>query len=117
MQFALAEFMRNSKPYLTLPAFYQTKRDRLAQGLTKTRFKPLPSCGTFFLLAHYRDISEHGEADFARELTVRHGVTVIPVSAFYQKSEAPESNHRMVRFCFAKEDATLDAALERLAQV
>lgn len=117
MQFALAEFMRDPKPYLELPAFYQAKRDRLSQGLAKTRFRPLPSPGTFFLLADYSEISRQNEADFARDLTVRHGVTVIPVSAFYQKPDAAESNHRIVRFCFAKKDATLDAALERLAQV
>ncbi|MFY3007119.1 aminotransferase class I/II-fold pyridoxal phosphate-dependent enzyme, partial [Achromobacter xylosoxidans] len=117
MQFALAEFMRDPKPYLDLPAFYQAKRDRLSQGLAKTRFKPLPSPGTFFLLADYSEISKQNEADFARDLTVRHGVTVIPVSAFYQRPDAADSNHRIVRFCFAKKDATLDAALERLAQV
>lgn len=48
---------------------------------------------------------------------MNHGVTVIPVSAFYRQPDAPESNHRIVRFCFAKKDATLDAALERLASV
>ena len=78
---------------------------------------PLPSPGTFFLLADYSDISKQAEADFARDLTVNHGVTVIPVSAFYRQPDAPESNHRIVRFCFAKKDATLDAALERLASV
>ena len=117
MQYALAEFMRDPKPYLDLPAFYQAKRDRLSEGLAKTRFRPLPSPGTFFLLADYSDISKQAEADFARDLTVNHGVTVIPVSAFYHQPDAPESNHRIVRFCFAKKDATLDAALERLASV
>lgn len=117
MQYALAEFMRDPKPYLDLPAFYQAKRDRLSEGLAKTRFRPLPSPGTFFLLADYSDISKQAEADFARDLTVNHGVTVIPVSAFYRQPDAPESNHRIVRFCFAKKDATLDAALERLASV
>ena len=117
MQFALAEFMRDPKPSLDLPAFYQAKRDRLSEGLAKTRFRPLPSPGTFFLLADYSQISKQNEADFARDLTVNHGVTVIPVSAFYRQPDAAESNHHIVRFCFAKKDATLDAALERLAQV
>ncbi len=117
MQFALAEFMKNPKPYLDLPAFYQAKRDHLAQGLANTRFKVLPSPGTFFMLADYSAISKQTEADFSRELTVKHGVTVIPVSAFYQHPDAPQSNHRIVRFCFAKKDDTLDAAIERLARV
>ena len=117
MQVALAEFMADPKPYLDLPAFYQEKRDRLSAGLAQTRFKPLPSPGTFFLLADYSEISELDEATFARNLTVDHGVTVIPVSAFYRDPTAATSNHRIVRFCFAKKDATLDAALERLNNV
>ncbi|CAP45331.1 pyridoxal phosphate-dependent aminotransferase [Bordetella petrii] len=117
MQFALAEYMRNPQPYNDLPAFYQAKRDRLAAGLARTRFKPLPSPGTFFMLADYSAISKQSEADFARDLTVQHGVTVIPVSAFYQHPDAESSNHQLVRFCFAKKDATLDAAIERLVNV
>ncbi|MBO9354292.1 aminotransferase class I/II-fold pyridoxal phosphate-dependent enzyme [Bordetella petrii] len=117
MQFALAEYMRDPQPYTGLPAFYQAKRDRLAAGLAGTRFTPLPSPGTFFMLADYSAISKQSEADFARDLTVRHGVTVIPVSAFYQHPDAAQSNHQLVRFCFAKQDATLDAAIERLAAV
>jgi methionine aminotransferase len=117
MQFALAEYMRDPKPYLELPDFYQAKRDRLSAGLAKTRFKPLPSPGTFFLMADYSQISDKDEADFARWLTTAHGVTVIPISAFYEHPDAKESNHRLARFCFAKKDETLDAALEKLAQV
>ena len=117
MQFALAEFMQDPKPYLDLPAFYQAKRDRLAAGLAGTLFRPLPSPGTFFMLADYSALSQQNEGDFAQRLTVEHGVTVIPVSAFYRNPDAAESNHRIVRFCFAKRDATLDSAIERLRQI
>lgn len=117
MQFALAEYMRDPEPYTGLAAFYQAKRDRLSAGLATTRFRPLPSPGTFFMLADYSEISQQSEADFARDLTVRHGVTVIPVSAFYQYPDAEASNHRLVRFCFAKRDVTLDQAIERLTGV
>ena len=117
MQFALAEFMQDPKPYTELAAFYQAKRDRLTAGLAKTRFKPLPSPGTFFMLADYSAISQQPEADFAQMLTVKHGVTVIPLSAFYQHPDAEASNHQLVRFCFAKKDQTLDEAIERLARV
>lgn len=116
-QHALAAYTANSSTYLALPSFYQTKRDYLSQGLRQTRFKVLPSPGTFFLLADYSDISDQKEADFAVWLTQTHGVTVIPVSAFYQSSDAPASNHQLVRFCFAKQEATLDSAIERLAKV
>ncbi len=117
MQFALAEYMQDPKPYLELPAFYQAKRDRLATGLADSRFKVLPNPGTFFLLANYSDISRQSEADFSRWLTVEHGVTVIPVSAFYRDPDAPQSNHQLVRFCFAKRESTLDAAIEKLQKV
>ena len=116
-QHALAAYTANTSTYLTLPSFYQTKRDYLSTGLRQTRFKVLPSPGTFFLLADYSDISEQKEADFAIWLTQTHGVTVIPVSAFYQSSDAPASNHQLVRFCFAKQEATLASAIERLAKV
>lgn len=117
MQFALADYLQNPRPYLDLPSFYQAKRDRLAAGLARTRFKVLPNPGTFFLLADYSDISQQSEADFSRWLTVEHGVTVIPVSAFYREPDASQSNHQLVRFCFAKKDATLDAAIEKLQAV
>lgn len=116
MQHALAHYMQDPQPYLGLADFYQAKRDRLHTGLASTRFQPLPSQGTFFLLARYDAISELPEADFARWLTLEHGVAVIPVSAFYRQPDAPESNHQIVRFCFAKQDATLDEAVARLAR-
>ncbi len=116
-QHALAVYTADSNTYLTLPSFYQTKRDYLSNGLRNTRFKVLPSPGTFFLLADYSDISDQQEADFSIWLTKTHGVTVIPVSAFYQSSDVPASNHQLVRFCFAKQEATLDLAIERLAKV
>ncbi len=116
-QHALAAYTSDPSTYLTLPNFYQAKRDYLSHGLKQTRFNVLPSPGTFFLLADYSQISDQSEAEFAIWLTQTHGVTVIPVSAFYQSSDALESNHQLVRFCFAKQVATLDLAIERLAKV
>src|SRR3546814_16551433 len=98
MQFALAEYLSDPTPYTELPTFYQAKRDRLAAGLATTRFKPLPSPGTFFMLADYSAISKQCEADFARDLTTQHGVTVIPVSAFYQHPEIGRASCR-ARVC------------------
>ena len=116
MQYALARYMQDPAPYLGLADFYQAKRDRLHAGLATTRFQPLPSEGTFFLLARYDAISKLPEAEFARWLTLEHGVAVIPVSAFYRQPDAAASNHQIVRFCFAKQDATLDEAIARLAK-
>ena len=117
MQAALADYMRDPAPYTALSGFYQQKRDRLTMGLSTTRFQPLPSQGTFFLMADYSAISTLPEAEFARWLTIEHGVAVIPVSAFYRDPQAKESNHQLARFCFAKQDDTLDAAIEKLARL
>lgn len=117
MQVALAHYMKNEQAYSGLSAFYQEKRDRLVNGLASTRFVPMHSQGTFFLLADYSAVSDLPEAEFARWMTVKHGVGVIPVSAFYRAPDAPESNHRLIRFCFAKRDDTLDAAIEKLVRI
>lgn len=113
MQAGIADYMRDPAPYLGLPAFYQAKRDRFGAGLAGTRFKLLPCAGTYFQLADYSAISALPEADFCRWLTAEIGVAAIPVSAFY---DAPRESG-VVRFCFAKKDATLDAAIERLRRL
>jgi methionine aminotransferase len=113
MQWALARFLQDPRHYLELPAFYQRKRDRFVQGLARTRFAPLPSQGTYFVLTDYSAISDEPEEAFARRLVLEHGVAAIPLAPFY----AQPVNRRIVRFCFAKQDATLDAGLERLARV
>src|SRR3546814_17343969 len=74
MQVALAHYMKDPKPYLNLSAFYQQKRDRLLKGLASTRFLPLQSEGTFFLLADYSEISDMIEAELAKWMTSTHGV-------------------------------------------
>jgi methionine aminotransferase len=117
LQHGLATYTKDASTYLDLPAFYQTKRDRLTAGLSKTRFNVLPSPGTFFLLADYSEISDLSETEFSIWLTKEHGVTVIPVSAFYATPDAKSSNHKIVRFCFAKKEETLDSAIERLLDI
>ncbi|MFT0849155.1 methionine aminotransferase [Achromobacter sp. F4_2707] len=117
MQWALARYMANPQHHLDLAGFYQAKQDRLFNGLLNTRFKPVKSAGTFFLLADYSEISDMPESEFAKWLTIEHGVGVIPLSAFYRDPAAPEANHGLVRFCFAKKDATLDQAIERLSKL
>ena len=82
-----------------------------------TALKPLPSAGTFFLLADYRAVSSACELAYARQLTTEFGVTAIPVAAFYEDPEAESSNDHLLRLCFAKRQETLDAAVERLRRV
>ena len=111
VQHGIARYMANPAPYLELAAFYQRKRDLFREGLKSTRFKLLPSDGTYFQCVDYSGISSLPEAEFAKWLTTEMGVAAIPVSAFY--SQPRESG--IVRFCFAKKDDTLRTALERLA--
>ena len=113
MQHALAEYLKRPEPYVNLPAFYQAKRDRFRTGLAHTRFKLLPCPGTYFQCVSYSDISDLGEDAFCRWLTTEVGVAAIPLSAFY----ADGFDQGIVRFCFAKQDATLDQALQRLARI
>jgi methionine aminotransferase len=112
MQHAIAAYLADPRPYLELPAFYQRKRDRFCAALSGSRFRLLPSRGTYFVLADYSAISDEPEDAFARRLVERHGVAAIPVSAFHRE---PRDN-RVVRFCFAKRDETLDAAAARLLE-
>ncbi|WP_437126316.1 pyridoxal phosphate-dependent aminotransferase [Noviherbaspirillum album] len=113
VQHGMARHMANPAPYLDLPAFYQRKRDLFRDGLKATRFRLLPSEGTYFQCVDYSAISTLPEADFAKWLTAEIGVAAIPVSAFY--NEPRESG--IVRFCFAKKDETLQTALQRLASL
>jgi methionine aminotransferase len=113
MQHGLAGYMRDPAPYLDLPAFYQRKRDLFRAGLAQSRFTLLPADGTYFQCVRYDGISDLTEAEFAQWLTREVKVAAIPVSAFYSRGK--ESG--IVRFCFAKQDATLELALERLGKV
>lgn len=110
VQFALADFLLEKDNYLLLGKKLQQKRDYFLQRMQSTRFKPLPSHGSYFQLYSYADISDESEKDFAIRITKEFGVATIPASAFYQC----ETNHQVVRFCFSKKEATLDAAAERL---
>ena len=113
MQYALARYMDDAAPYLELPAFYQRKRDLFAAGLARTRFRLLPSAGTYFQCVDISAVSDLGEDDFCKWLVSEIGVAAIPLSAFYGDG----FDQRVVRFCFAKKDETLQDALGRLARL
>ncbi|MFM8623488.1 MAG: pyridoxal phosphate-dependent aminotransferase [Betaproteobacteria bacterium] len=113
MQHALANYMTDPEPYLGLPAFYQRKRDLFRQGLQKTRLRLLPSEGSYFQCVDISAVSDLNEAEFCKWLTTEIGVAAIPLSAFYGDG----FDQKVVRFCFAKKDETLHAALERLAKL
>jgi len=110
VQYALASFLQNEKEYLSLAGFLQQKRDRFKMLMAQTRFEPLPSFGSYFQLYSYKNISDKNEYDMAVHLVKHHGVATIPVSSFYK---APAEN-KVLRFCFAKKEETLEAAAEKL---
>ena len=113
MQVGLATYMHNPAPYLELPAFYQRKRDLFAEGLQQTRLKLLPTTGTYFQCVDISEVTDLNEADFCQWMVQELGVAAIPLSAFYGDG----FDQKVVRFCFAKQDATLLAALERLRKL
>jgi methionine aminotransferase len=113
VQYALANYMADSAPYLGLSDFYQQKRDLFRAGLAKTRFKLLPCEGTYFQSVDTSAINDLREADFCKWLTSEVGVAAIPLSAFYGNG----FDQQVVRFCFAKKTETLALALEKLQAI
>ncbi|HEU4633781.1 MAG TPA: aminotransferase class I/II-fold pyridoxal phosphate-dependent enzyme, partial [Flavisolibacter sp.] len=109
-QVALSIFLEKKENYLQLGRFLQQKRDYLQSLMQQTKFQPLPSYGSYFQVYSYERISDETEKEFAIRLTKERGVATIPVAAFYQA----EVNQRVLRFCFSKKEATLEAAVERL---
>jgi len=117
VQHGLAAFLKNPQPYVQLPAFYAAKRDLFRQGLANTKFELLPSEGSYFQCVRIDKLGvpekDLSEADFCKWLTSEIGVAAIPLSAFY----ADGFDQRVVRFCYAKKDETLQLALDRLARL
>ena len=113
MQFALADFLQYKEFYLTLGNFLQKKRDYFMALMAQTKFKPLPSHGSYFQLYSYENMSDESEKDFAIRLTKDFGVATIPTSAFYKNSK----DDKVLRFCFAKKESTLEEAVNRLVKI
>lgn len=112
-QVGIAEYIHKIDKINALSSFYQQKRDYFLELMKPTRFKPLHTSGTYFQLMSYEDISQEKDTDFAIRLTQEFGVATIPVSVFYRKGE----DNKVIRFCFAKENTTLERAAERLMRV
>jgi methionine aminotransferase len=113
-QLAIADMLRQEpEHYRELPEFYRARRDRFIQALSASRFKVLPCEGTYFLLVDYSAISDLDDVSFCQMLTKEVGVAAIPLSVFC----AEPFPHKLIRLCFAKQEATLDAAAERLCQL
>jgi methionine aminotransferase len=117
IQHALARYLADPGPYLELPNFYQRKRDLFRDGLTQTKFRLLPGEGTYFQCVDISELSvpakNLGESEFCQWLAKEIGVAAIPMSAFYGDG----FDQNVIRFCFAKQDKTLNTAIERLAKL
>lgn len=113
VQHALAAFITQREHYLELGKQLQQKRDYFDSIMSATKFKPLPSKGSYFQLFDYAELSKETENEFAIRLTKEYGVTTIPVSAFYSQA----TDHQLLRFCFVKEKETLDRAVEKLLKM
>jgi methionine aminotransferase len=113
VQHGLATYLEDLQPAFALADFYQQRRDYFATGLRHTRLRPLACAGTYFQCVDYANLSDESERDFCVRLTREVGVAAIPLSAFY----ADAREQHIVRFCFAKQTATLDEAINRLQRL
>lgn len=113
MQQAIAQYIQEPSNYNGIGSFFQQKRDYFRSLLKESRFKLLPCHGSYFQCVSYNDISDEKDTDFSERLIREFGVASIPVSAFYQKG----TDHKIIRFCFAKENTTLALAAEKLTNV
>jgi methionine aminotransferase len=110
LQYALAEYLEEPDHYLSIPDFYQKKRDLFCEGLKGTPFRFVPAQGSFFQLVSYGHLSQESDFELAVRLTKEIGVASIPISVFFHEKTDP----KILRFCFAKEDSELEQALEKL---
>lgn len=110
LQYALAEYLEAPDHYLSIPDFYQKKRDLFCEGLRETPFKFTAAQGSFFQLVSYGHLSQESDFDLAVRLTKEIGVASIPISVFFSE----KTDHKILRFCFAKEDSELERALDKL---
>jgi len=113
LQYAIAEYLKDEATYLTLPDFFQQKRDYFRKGLEQTKFELLPCSGTYFQSVTYKNITDEKDSDFALRLTKEIKVASIPTSVFYTQG----TDHHVLRFCFAKRQETLDKAVDRLLKL
>ena len=111
-QASLAEYM-NHIDVSILGRFYQEKRDAFREQLKNSRFELLPCEGTYFQLGSYVNVSDESDVDFAKRLVIEHGVATIPLSVF----NANGDDRKILRFCFAKDDKTIQQATEKLCKI
>ena len=113
LQHALADYLEDRERYLFISSFYQKKREVFQQAIKGSRFKIIPCSGTYFQLLSYASISQESDVLFAERLVKEHSIAAIPVSVFYNSP----LDEKVLRFCFAKKEETLQNAAEILCNV
>ena len=113
MQIGIAEYLKNAENYLNIHSFYQEKRDFFLDAIQGSRFEFVPSNGTYFQLLNYKNITEENDIDFAEKLVIKNKIACIPLSPF----NANNLDTKMLRFCFAKKEETLQRAAEILCAI
>jgi methionine aminotransferase len=113
IQYAISDHLLDERNYLEISQFFQTKKDFFYNLLKETRFDLLPCYGSYFQSVQYSRISDEGDTELAKRIIQEYGVASIPVSAFYQKG----TDHKVLRFCFAKKHETLERAVNKLAKI
>jgi methionine transaminase len=113
IQLAIADFLQDENNYNYLPGFFQEKRDNFLKLTKKSRFKPIPCFGTYFQCFDYSAISDESDFEFAKRLTIDHKIASIPLSPFFMNGR----DDKILRFCFAKKDETLQQAAEILCKI
>lgn len=113
MQKGLADYLQEPNHYLSLPTFYQEKRDYFLSLIKDSRFKIKPSQGTYFQVLDYSEITDEHDVDFAKRLTIENGLASIPMSVFNEAGK----DDKVLRFCFAKTNETLEKAAEILNNI
>jgi methionine aminotransferase len=113
IQYAMSDFFDDKSVYLELSDFYQEKRDYFRKLIKGSNFKLMTCQGSYFQLLNYGKITQEKDTDFAVRLTKEHKIASIPVSVFYQK----QTDNQLLRFCFAKQNETLEKAAEKLMKI
>jgi methionine aminotransferase len=113
LQQGIAEYLQNPEVYLSLPSFFQRKRDLFLEAIKGSIFRPLQTEGSYFQCVEFPAKNASSDRQFAEHLIQEYKVASIPLSAFYSDG----SDYHVLRFCFAKKDETLQAAVEKLREV
>ncbi|WP_255518148.1 methionine aminotransferase [Fulvivirga sp. M361] len=113
VQHALGQYLQHKKNYDSLARFYEQKRDSFLALLEEADWRPLVSSGTYFQLLSYDGMNDKGDQEMAEYLTRKYGLASIPISVFYHDN----TDHKLLRFCFAKQEETLIKAAEILCRI